>query len=511
MYILLKKTLHTTLAVSVFAALAPPDARAACGSTASAGSGPPSISATEVSTAQALQLIRKRRDEAVAGGGGNAPIQVAQNLPQPAPKPAPVVQAPKPAPVAQAPKPVAPPKAAVQAQAPAPKPATPPAAAPAAEAPKPATPPAAVAQPAKPAAPAPVAVAKVKKPAPIVAIQKPAQKKIVLAEKPVVAQPSPARVQTYQSSLKDDVIELAPLPTRGAWAQVYADYENHSGWTLDGGNRGELTSKQLTGGVVTGLDWLVRGSAGGTSKLLVGVLGGYSATKTKFNDVQYTEDDNTNPGNPATFNRTNATERIEGGGGGVYAVLTNNRFSADAMVKVDGYDLELKDTVSPIECFQPNNRSGSTDFATFTLTSNVAYRYDLGAQSFFEPTAGIRYTHASYGTQSGNLSLGLADGDALRLQAGGRIGRVQELPGGRVLVSTLGAMLYSDVIVDGFSQINSLGFNTAEIDEGKLRVMGQFGAHLISGDGFTYSLQADVRGGEDLFGIGGKLGVRYEW
>ncbi|MEQ1696447.1 MAG: autotransporter outer membrane beta-barrel domain-containing protein [Hyphomicrobiaceae bacterium] len=491
MDVLLKKTLNTTLAVSVLVAFMPQEAKAACGSVASAGSGPPSISATEVSTAQALQLIRKRRDEAVAGGGGNVPIQVAQNLPQPAPvqaapkpAPAPVVQAPKPAPVAQAPKPV---------QAPA---ATP------------VTPPPAVAQAAKPApAPAPAAVAKVKKPDTIVAIKKPAQKKVVLAEKPAAPRSYP--VQSYQSSLKDDVIELAPEPTRGAWAQVYGDYEYHSGWTLDGGTRGALSSQQYTGGVVTGLDWLVRGTAGGTSKLLVGVLGGFSATKTNFGDVQYTEDDQNN--NPATFNRTNATETIEGGGGGVYAVLTSNRFSADAMVKVDGYDLQMKDTVSPIECFQPDNRQGSTDFATFTLTSNVAYRYDMGSQTFFEPTAGIRYTHASYGNQSGALPLGLVDGDALRLQAGGRIGRVQELPNGHVVVSTLGAMLYSDVVVEGFSRVNSLGFNTAEIDEGKLRVMGQFSTHLIAGNGFTYSLQADVRGGEDVFGVGGKLGVRYEW
>jgi len=502
-HVLLKKTLNTTVAVSIFAALMPPEAQAGCAAAASAGSGPPSISATEVSTSQALQLIRKRRDEAIAGGGGNAPIQVAQNLP--APPAAPVQAAPKPAPVVQAPAPK--PVTAPVAQAPAAKPATPPVA----QVPAP-----------KPAPTAAPVIAKAKKPATVVAVKKSPQKPIVLAEKPAAT----VRVRSYQPSLKDDIIEFAPEPTRATWAQVYADYEYHSGWTLDGGTRGELTSRQYTAGAVTGADWLVRGSASGTSKLLVGVLGGISSTKTDYNDVKYSEQasDSNNPNTRALFQRSEAEEHIEGGGGGVYAVLASNRFSADAMIKVDGYNLEQTDTVALLRSFDitdplsfndcggpPVGRKGSTDFAMFTLTSNVAYRYDLGSQSYFEPTAGIRYTHVSYGNQSGSLPLGLVDGDSLRLQAGGRVGTVRELPDGKIVVATLGAMLYSDVIVDGFSKVNSAGFNTAEIDEGKLRVMGQFATYLIAGNGFTYSLQADVRGGEDVFGVGGKLGVRYEW
>jgi hypothetical protein len=345
----------------------------------------------------------------------------------------------------------------------------------------------------------------VKKAAAAVVAKKPTT--IVAVKKAPVSKPEPVvQMVSRQASLKDSYAEFAPEPTRGAWGQIFIDYERHEGFTLDGGDRGALTSKRLSGGVTAGMDWRVSGATGTSTKLLVGVLGGYSATHTDFNDVHFV-----NPTGDG-FQRTNAKENVEGGGGGVYALLAGERFSADFMAKVDGYGLEQTDFVTA-DCANPppTTRKGTVDFAVVTLASNIAYRYDLGANSFFEPTFGLRYTHASYGTQSGSLPLGFTDGDAFRIQGGARIGNVQTLPDGKVLVTSLLGMLYSDVSINGFSVNNGDGFNNAKVDEGKLRVMGQISAALVSGNGYTYTVSADVRGGEDVFGVGGKLGVRYEW
>jgi len=96
----------------------PGNAYAACGASTGGGSGPPSISATEISTAQALQILRRRQDEALANGGfqlasatqisqAQTPATIAgvpgtQQPPAPAPAAAPPSPS-APAPSAQAP------------------------------------------------------------------------------------------------------------------------------------------------------------------------------------------------------------------------------------------------------------------------------------------------------------------------------------------------------------------------------------------------------------------------
>jgi Autotransporter beta-domain len=563
-----KTTLNTTVAFATLVGLMPSEARALCTGGATAGNGPPSISATEVSTAQALQLIRKRRDEALAPQP--APIQVAALTPAPeptpkpiqaaplpkpvpvqaapVPKPAPVQTAPtpKPAPAVTAPKPAdpTPPKTAeVAPAAPKPtppavvpdKPATPPAAAAAPPATVPAPPsqsaaatppPAAVpavpkpsvdAAPAAKSAPqAPVAAPKVNAPAPVAAPRKVAP--IVAVPKPV--KPAPivvaAQAPSGYPSLKDDYAAMAPAPTRGAWGQLFVDYERHSGWILDGGTfngatPGAVTSRATAAGAVTGMDWRVGGAAGSSQALLLGIMGGVSATRTEVSDGTYVV-----PSNNDKYLRTGARSHEDSGSGGMYAVLVSDRFSADALVKFDGSHLEASDSILLLNCGNPfevpKARRGEIDFATFTLASNIAYRFDLGTNWFLEPTAGLRYTHVSYdGQGQGTLPFGYTDGDAFRIQGGARIGTAQQLPDGALWLTTLTGLLYSDVSISGFTVSNADGFNNAKIDEGKVRVAGQLSTALIMGNGMSYTLEGNIRGGEDVFGVGGKVGLRYEW
>jgi hypothetical protein len=73
--------------------------------------------------------------------------------------------------------------------------------------------------------------------------------------------------------------------------------------------------------------------------------------------------------------------------------------------------------------------------------------------------------------------------------------------------------VYDNVTVSG-GFIQNVAFGNAALivnDEGKLRGQGILAFNLDYGNGVSLFAQGDVRGGEGLFGIGGKGGVRWQW
>ena len=100
----------------------------------------------------------------------------------------------------------------------------------------------------------------------------------------------------------------------------------------------------------------------------------------------------------------------------------------------------------------------------------------------------------------------------LRLQGGARIGRSWFDDTGHLWSLSLLGLLYSDVYVNGYTLAGSdLAVSASEVDEGKLRVLGQLEGSVELGNGLSLVGQANVRGGEDLFGVGGRFGARLEW
>ena len=79
------------------------------------------------------------------------------------------------------------------------------------------------------------------------------------------------------------------------------------------------------------------------------------------------------------------------------------------------------------------------------------------------------------------------------------------------LMTSLTGLLYSDVVVSGFQTTGQFSPATPINDEGKLRVLGQIATRYIVGNGSSYDVQVEGRGGENLVGFGGRLGARYEW
>ncbi len=133
----------------------------------------------------------------------------------------------------------------------------------------------------------------------------------------------------------------------------------------------------------------------------------------------------------------------------------------------------------------------------------------MGQGLWFEPTAGFRYTFTDYGDDA--AALGLQDGKLWRVQAGARIGTGGYYDGYRWTLSLAG-ILYDDVSISGFvTDAASLSSGAAIVDQGKLRALGQFAGTLSDGSGLSYTLQLEVRGGEDVVGVGGKVGLRYQW
>ena len=130
----------------------------------------------------------------------------------------------------------------------------------------------------------------------------------------------------------------------------------------------------------------------------------------------------------------------------------------------------------------------------------------MSGSSWWEPTAGFRYTHSSYGSDA--FMLGITDGEVWRLQGGARFG-TEYYWGSTQVLATFTALAYSDVAISGLV-INSGGFGGAVVpeEEGLVRFQGILGLNFVHAPGTTTFINAEVRAGEEYFGVGGNVGLR---
>ncbi len=343
--------------------------------------------------------------------------------------------------------------------------------------------------------------------------------------------------------------EGQPPQENSAWAQFYGDYERHP--NLNPGQLDNPTRIQITEGALGGVDTtFVLPDPFNAESLKFGILSGYNSTRSSFSDTPNTKD---------------AFQKDEGAFAGIYGTYTHNRFSADFLVKGDFYDHEqtqITNEVTTIQCQDGQFMTAaglaemksytkvyfgqtvypygdpskiipvsggtilSNDARTATITtsvrqagiiseinlnagSNVYYRLDLGDGFWLEPTAGYRYTYTDYG--DGAAALGLENGQLFRILGGARVGTAGIYQGYRYSASLLG-LLYDDVSILGYvAEASGLTSGPATVDQGKLRATAQLLGKLEDAHGLEYTLQLEVRGGEDVVGAGGKVGIRYRW
>jgi hypothetical protein len=322
-----------------------------------------------------------------------------------------------------------------------------------------------------------------------------------------VSRPRPRAVTTEQYvtsgypeggySLKD-----APIVSEaqnGVWAAVYGAYERHD--NLSPGQDNNATRTQYTGGVVSGIDTYVSPTGGGYGAplLQIGILGGYQSTRSTFNT----------PPVAAAQGEFNGSQVDEGGFVGVYGSYVLNQFAADLLVKLDLFDHTTNPSVT---CNADQNGlipfSGATSETNTNVASNVYYRFYADGPFWIEPTVGFRYSHTSYGDFASALFL--TDGDDLRIQGGVRVG-TGGVMGGYFWTASVLAGIYDDVIVNGYTLDTIPGSGSAKIDQGKVRGVGSFFGRVYDGHGMSYFAQVDVYGGQDVAGVIGKVGARWEW
>jgi outer membrane autotransporter protein len=302
---------------------------------------------------------------------------------------------------------------------------------------------------------------------------------------------APAPGGAPYGGLKDDLVAPPLRPLYGVWAEGYGDHERRTNVAPQ-----DQSVRFSSYGVLSGVDHTYLRSP--REGILIGALAGYNHTNGDFSAGD------TSGGNGAEPKK----QEIEGAMLGLYGTYFHGRFAIDVLAKTDLFDLH-QTGLGPCN----GNITGSTDLTNYVIAANVYYRHDLGHTFlghplWLEPMLGIRYVASQFG--SGAAALGLDDGEALRLQAGARIGADWVSPDRRLWSVSFLAGIYSDVMVNGFTAPGGGGVTLAT-DEGKVRALGQLRAKVTTRDGMSYYVQAEARAGEDYWGVGGKAGIRIEW
>jgi len=268
-----------------------------------------------------------------------------------------------------------------------------------------------------------------------------------------------------------------------------------------------FTATSRTAGLLAGADMTRSGILSANDVLIFGILAGYTDTSmhiTAFDTSGSYSD-----------MRTSITGPSVGG----FISYGNGPFSNDTMFKVDF--LHIDETYTQILQFSGastaavlNSGTAGVGLTNYSLASDFQYRFPISLGWWWEPTGGFRYINSQYG--NGAAALGLEDGYVWRVQGGLRLGTDQMWNSVRV-TTTLTGLAYSDVVVHGVvisgGSIGGTFFGNTLLpsDQGLVRGQGIWRSNFDFGNGRSLFVQADVRGGEGLFGAGARLGGRIQF
>jgi hypothetical protein len=330
---------------------------------------------------------------------------------------------------------------------------------------------------------------------------------------------------------------IAPViyePQWGVWAEGFGDYDRLKGVggvTMCGGGGGgggggvggclagqtpvlqslSFTTRATTWGFVGGADVTYRNFAGTGGTLIAGLLTGYLSSDIHSSSTSSTSDASLVPSGSGTVNG-----RLTGPSLGGYATYFRHGFSTDLTLKVDFLDLheDFTDTLAFTDgTTQVSSGTGSTGLTNYGIVWNIQQKIFLSNASWIEPTFGIKYYIADYDSDA--AALGLADGHVLRLQGGARVG-TQFFWNNVLVTPVLTGLVYGDASVSGLAVTDAVFLGTAggvasAATEGKVRGQGIGAVKFDYGNGLSSFIQADIRGGSDYFGYGGRAGVRFVW
>src|SRR5262245_20353659 len=341
----------------------------------------------------------------------------------------------------------------------------------------------------------------------------------------------PPREPSRMPTKTEPLIYKAPIapapygPQWGVWAEGFGEYDRLTGDGFTNGAVGGIgplglaasmnlsfTTKATTGGFVAGADRTFRNFGPGGGTLITGILTGYLWSNLSSST--------TSAGSAAAGlgpGTGTLSGHLSGPSVGAYATYFLNGFSTDLTLKVDF--LHLNETFTNTLAFNDPGGTivtagaGSTNLINYGIVWNVQQKFFLSNATWIEPTAGLKYYIADYDSDA--AALGLADGHVLRLQAGARLG-TQFFWNNVLVTPVLTGLAYDDVTVSGLAVtdaafIGAAGGVASAATEGKVRGQGIGAVKFDYGNGLSSFVQADVRGGSNYFGYGGRAGVRFVW
>ena len=309
-------------------------------------------------------------------------------------------------------------------------------------------------------------------------------------------------------------------PAYAVWGYGFGDWEKRNDNTVGMNGFGSdadnnlfpisnpinINRRMTTVGFLGGADVTYRM---GTGLWMFGLLGGYTSSNvTLTSSALGLAEQGGEMSNASSFSTVHAT--ISGPSVGAYANYANGPLSADLTVKAD---FMVIDELFNDFYYNPQQKSAnisgsaSVNMINITVGGNLNYRIPISPTHWWEPTGGFRYTRSEYGSNAADI--GLADGDVYRVQGGMRFGW-EHYSGQGMWQTTLTGLAYSDVSVNGLV-LNTGGFAGSTVlpsDEGKVRGMGILATKYNNGAGTTLFGQVDVRGGQNVLGVGGRLGAR---
>jgi outer membrane autotransporter protein len=270
------------------------------------------------------------------------------------------------------------------------------------------------------------------------------------------------------------------------WIRPFGDYDRR--------DFGLTSVRQSQAGFLAGVDATIENVTSPNDGLLIGAFGGFVSTRTQTRGVFGDAD-------------------LTGGIVGVLGSYFNGGFFIDAQLK--GEFLELDEAATPfIPGANPAFFTGrSVDVRNFNVSGAVGYKFELGNGYYIEPSVAVDHVTTSFDGNSGGLGLvvTLPDADATRGRIGARFGTVFTSGNVRVEPSiTANVWHVFDASNPGFLVNNLAGTvltGSEEITYGEIGL----GANFLTTGGLSGFARAEVRFGEDVFGVGGRLGLRYRF
>jgi len=313
---------------------------------------------------------------------------------------------------------------------------------------------------------------------------------------PGAAGPATAYAQEFA---KDDPIspfvraDAAPPasfggPKLAAWIKGYGDYEQRGGqasFSFAGTNfTSNLGYRQGTGGIMGGIDAVWSGLATATDGLVLGLLAGYTDSRVELRDSP-------------------TTQVFSGPSVGAYGTYLSGNWFLDLLFKVDLLSLDIS---SP-------GLAQSANPTNYNLATNIGYKFALPNGYYIEPTAGLEYvrTNFEHATALTATTVALNNGDAVRARAGARVGTEWVIGHIRVEPSLLGQVYEIAEATNNALLVNGTSISMPS-DVGRARGEVQGLVNVLDlQTGLSGFARADTRFGEDLWSVGGKVGMRYRF